>query len=566
MSGSEPWRFRRDGLAARALTSSFVQKLIGEWAPSSILYIAASEHPLFESASAHATEVASERPRPAQSADNRVGNGKPHGSFDLIVADIPLGMGGTGNRKVDDRFRKFPGNWIWVLDLLASLSPNGLGVFSMEPHLFSTDRGRAFVNLLGDEGCGIFAVVDSPEDVLKPYAIIRPAIVLISRGPKSDLFVAEMTTDALLDQIVRNLLRQTPTSDLRFGRKITTASFHGFNELRARTAIEKLETQYKEFQEVSLSEIATDIQLGKQGTEFQKAENALYFPRIGNSPVISDLESARMKHQNYFQVVLKPERVRAEFLELFFRSALGQLVRSSLETQSWIPRVNKKSLQQVAIPLPSLGEQDAIVFTHERLEELQGAIVDFETELALNPKSATAIQDQIHAVLEGLGTLTDADRIRAAIRQGESKRVEFKQTLSLNEHTKKKDQNLQTAALKTVVAFLNTEGGVLLVGVKDDGKITGLRGEIGVLNKGSDDRFLLHFKDLLSTRIGKQFYPFVDYRLVPVEGDKVLQVECAPSDTPCHLDQKDFYVRGNPASDRLEGPELLEYIKHRFPS
>ena len=48
-------------------------------------------------------------------------------------------------------------------------------------------------------------------------------------------------------------------------------------------------------------------------------------------------------------------------------------------------------------------------------------------------------------------------------------------------------------------------------------------------------------------------------------GAKVLLVECTPSNTPCHLDQKDFYVRGNPASDRLEGPELLEYIRNRLP-
>lgn len=51
-----------------------------------------------------------------------------------------------------------------------------------------------------------------------------------------------------------------------------------------------------------------------------------------------------------------------------------------------------------------------------------------------------------------------------------------------------------------------------------------------------------------------------------MDGGKVLLVECAEFDTPCHLDQKDFYVRGNPASDRLEGPELLEYIRHRFTS
>ena len=43
-------------------------------------------------------------------------------------------------------------------------------------------------------------------------------------------------------------------------------------------------------------------------------------------------------------------------------------------------------------------------------------------------------------------------------------------------------------------------------------------------------------------------------------------VECKKSTKGCFLDKKDFYVRTNPATDKLEGLKLVEYIKNHFPN
>ena len=78
------------------------------------------------------------------------------------------------------------------------------------------------------------------------------------------------------------------------------------------------------------------------------------------------------------------------------------------------------------------------------------------------------------------------------------------------------------------------------------------------------DKLLLHWKNLVKTRIGEEFYPFIEYRVIKVDGKHLLFVECKPLQSPCHLDKKDFYVRTNPATDKLEGPKLLEYVKNHF--
>jgi predicted HTH transcriptional regulator len=65
------------------------------------------------------------------------------------------------------------------------------------------------------------------------------------------------------------------------------------------------------------------------------------------------------------------------------------------------------------------------------------------------------------------------------IKRGESKSLEFKSTLrwSLKEN-RRDDKGVTHAALKTIAAFLNTEGGDLLIGVADDGSIVGIERDV----------------------------------------------------------------------------------------
>src|SRR5206468_507726 len=61
------------------------------------------------------------------------------------------------------------------------------------------------------------------------------------------------------------------------------------------------------------------------------------------------------------------------------------------------------------------------------------------------------------------------------IKRGESKTLEFKSTLRWNlKENRQDDKGVTHAVLKTIAAFLNTEGGDLLIGVADDGLIVGI--------------------------------------------------------------------------------------------
>ncbi len=128
----------------------------------------------------------------------------------------------------------------------------------------------------------------------------------------------------------------------------------------------------------------------------------------------------------------------------------------------------------------------------------------------------------------------------------------------------KPDWNIEHAVLKTLVAYLNTDGGTLLVGVSNDGEALGIENE-GFPN---EDKFLLHFKQLIKQHIGLAYAPLIEYAPVPVGEKKILEVDCRKSDeavfmTPNKKDEE-FYIRIGPSSERLTGSKLLEYVGRRY--
>lgn len=156
-----------------------------------------------------------------------------------------------------------------------------------------------------------------------------------------------------------------------------------------------------------------------------------------------------------------------------------------------------------------------------------------------------------------------ADRVMELISRGEGNTLEFKSTLRTNIHTSKPDKRIEHAAAKTIVAYLNSDGGCLLIGVSDDGAIPGIEAD----NFQSNDKFNQHFSNIISHNIGNEFLPYINPELIRVCGRFVLKVDCTPSDRPVFLKddgKEEFYVRSSATSLEISGSKLVEYINGRF--
>jgi hypothetical protein len=148
------------------------------------------------------------------------------------------------------------------------------------------------------------------------------------------------------------------------------------------------------------------------------------------------------------------------------------------------------------------------------------------------------------------------------IRAGESTHLEFKSTLRWNLNSGKAGKEIELAWLKNVVAFLNSEGGTLLIGVDDKGAVTGIEPD----RLANDDKYLLHVRNLLNQHIGAEFSRWVQFHLVPVEGRKVLVVKCRRAGHPAfllHGGREEFYIRTGPAAVKLPPSKILKYLEGR---
>ncbi|MBK1647071.1 RNA-binding domain-containing protein [Rhabdochromatium marinum] len=153
--------------------------------------------------------------------------------------------------------------------------------------------------------------------------------------------------------------------------------------------------------------------------------------------------------------------------------------------------------------------------------------------------------------------------IQALISRGESTHLEFKSTLRMNLHTGKAGKEIELAWLKGVVAFLNTEGGILLIGVADDGEVLGLDAD-GFAN---DDKFQLHFKNLINSHLGAEYSRFLQLEIYRIEDKSIAVVECEPAEAPSFLRHKgteSFLIRNGPSNIELPISKALTYIAARF--
>ncbi|MBK8291561.1 MAG: putative DNA binding domain-containing protein [Flammeovirgaceae bacterium] len=156
------------------------------------------------------------------------------------------------------------------------------------------------------------------------------------------------------------------------------------------------------------------------------------------------------------------------------------------------------------------------------------------------------------------------------INKGENKNLEFKSTLCYDLKENARKPHIEHSVLKTIAAFLNSEGGTLLIGVTDEGQIHGLEDDLKVLGSKGDprDNFNKAFDNLISNNFGREIHRLVHLTLEPIDGKLVAKVEIKEKATAeVFLVNKEknsieeFYVRLNASSVPLSGKEQSKYIK-----
>ena len=163
----------------------------------------------------------------------------------------------------------------------------------------------------------------------------------------------------------------------------------------------------------------------------------------------------------------------------------------------------------------------------------------------------------------------DPYTINDLIAQGENDLVEFKSSLRYNIEAKQSDKVMEQANAKTIGGFMNTEGGILLIGVNDKGDVLGIDSDLMILNKKDDDGFLLALTEILEVKLDHAYRQHIKFSIESYQGKKICLVRVTKSQEPvfCLLDQGwELYVRVGNSTRRLDAKDTLKYVRNHFTS
>lgn len=160
--------------------------------------------------------------------------------------------------------------------------------------------------------------------------------------------------------------------------------------------------------------------------------------------------------------------------------------------------------------------------------------------------------------------------IEKIISGGENNQVEFKPTLLFNFLTKKPGIGVKAIIAKAICAFLNSNGGFLFIGIKDDGSIQGLDFDFKLSeSKDPKDFFLLEFDQMIEHFLSFVVKGYINTEFVELNGKQIFVVRVHPSKRkPVFLkgqNGKEFYVRGEASSRQLVDVEdIVNYCLNKW--
>lgn len=152
------------------------------------------------------------------------------------------------------------------------------------------------------------------------------------------------------------------------------------------------------------------------------------------------------------------------------------------------------------------------------------------------------------------------------IKLGESYTLEFKSTLQWDVVQMQHSKALRMSAVETVAAFLNSEGGTLVLGIEDDGAVYGLDADLKLLG-GARDKFQQVLVALIGDAIGPHVPPYYKIRFESVGNQLVcvVDVERGSERVFARTEKgEEFFIRSGNTTKSLDREQAQDYIEQHW--
>ena len=159
--------------------------------------------------------------------------------------------------------------------------------------------------------------------------------------------------------------------------------------------------------------------------------------------------------------------------------------------------------------------------------------------------------------------------------EDENRYLEFKSSARWDYRQEKTNPELEKVILKTLAAFGNTDGGILLIGVDDDKNIIGLEKDFNTLKKSTADYYEIHLRNILHKMMGVKYVSqHIRMQFEDCDNQKTICIiKVLAANEPLYLKYKNkngqieekFFVRSGNSSQEIDSiAEINDYINTRF--
>ena len=193
----------------------------------------------------------------------------------------------------------------------------------------------------------------------------------------------------------------------------------------------------------------------------------------------------------------------------------------------------------------------------------QVVIESADTETELFTKLEERKLRRFTTTIKKIGDLRSIEEL---VQLKESDTIELKSSLQWDVRENIKNEKLQDSVLKSIAAFLNAEGGTVIIGVEDNGNLFGLEKDIQSFKEPRNrtlDNFERHLVELIKNKIGIKFIPYLKIRFTKINGQDVCGVYVRKSPQAAFLKSEkgiEFYTRSGNSTRSLNIQEFHDYF------
>lgn len=306
------------------------------------------------------------------------------GKYEIIVSDLLFG----GNQDKDYFNLK-------VMEKCADiLSDSGTIAATFLASVFDISRYRKAFSELEERGLHIACVIDLPSGTYSPYSQAPTKIILFSKHPRKERFIAQLSSADKINVILDAYINSNLSSEAKDGCYIDSTIFPDFVSLERNRKISKL-TDAWDGDFVVLSEVALSF---KVPNTIENEENSIFIPTVGLSEIITESSRLKMSERNYIQALLNPEKILARFAAFFFNSPTGQAILS--EYINYHSRLTRERAMNLPVALFDVETQINILDTSNTIDQLESKLISAKKNLQKKPSDFNTVKGEVKKIVK----------------------------------------------------------------------------------------------------------------------------------------------------------------------